>query len=96
MTAYAEFNQPILNYISKHFPDATVEEWEHEKKESLNFNILDNEKTFVLRVMHECLVDIDVGEIEPLLENYSTAQVLRDIGDFPIVVTNMGCIFGSP
>lgn len=96
MTAYAEFNQPILNYISKHFSGATVEEWEHEKKESLNFNILDNDKTFVLRVMHECLEDIDVSEIEPLLENYSTAQVLRDIGDFPIVVTNMGCIFGSP
>ena len=96
MTAYAGFSKPILNYISKHFPGATVEEWEHEKKESLNFNILENEKKFVLRVMHECLVDIEVNEVEPLLENYNAAQVLRDLGDFPIVVTNMGCIFGSP
>ena len=96
MTAYAGFSKPILNYISKHFPGATVEEWEHEKKESLNFNILENEKKFVLRVMHECLVDIEVNEVEPLLENYNAAQVLRDIGDFPIVVTNMWCIFGSP
>jgi len=96
MTAYAEFSKPILDYISTNFPGATVEEWEHEKKESLNFNILDNERTFVLRVMHECLVDIEISEIEQLLTNYNTAQVLRDIGDFPIVVTNMGCIFGSP
>jgi len=96
MTAYAEFSTPILDYISTNFPGATVEQWEHEKKESLNFNILENEKTFVLRVMHECLVDINVSEVEQLLENYNAAQVLRDIGDFPIVVTNMGCIFGSP
>ena len=54
MTAFSEFSKPIQNYISKHFPGATVEEWEHEKKESLNFNITENEKSFVLRVMHEC------------------------------------------
>ncbi len=96
MTAYAEFSKPILDYISKQFPDATVEVWEHEKKESLNFNILENERSFVLRVMHECLADIEVSEVEHLLTNYNVAQVLRDVGDFPIVVTNMGCIFGSP
>jgi len=96
MTAYAEFSKPILDYISEHFPNASIEEWEHEKNESLNFNILDKEVTYVLRVMHECLENQQVADIKPMLESFNVAQVVRDIGDFPIIVTNSGCIFGSP
>ena len=96
MTAAAEFRKPILDYISEHFPDATIEEWEHEKKESLNFRIHENEVTYVLRVMDECFENQQITDIKPMLESYNVAQVVRDIRDFPIVVTNSGCIFGSP
>ena len=46
--------------------------------------------------MNECIVGLKTDEVKPMLENFNVAQVLRDIGDFPIVVTNSGCIFGSP
>ena len=91
-----DFSNYIKEYIDEHFPNATAEEWQHEKKESINFRITEEEKVYVLRVMDECLVGLNSNEIKPMLENYNVAQVMRDIGDFPIVVTNSGCIFGSP
>lgn len=96
MTNNSEFSKPILEYISEHFPNATVEEWEHEKKESLNFNIQENDVIYVLRVMYECFEDKQVADIVSMLESFNVAQVVRDIRDFPIIVTNSGCIFGSP
>lgn len=92
----SDFTEFVLEYISEQFPNARIEEWEHEKNESLNFNVVENESTYILRVMDECLFDIEVGEVKELLTNYNVAQVMRDIRDFPIVVTNSGCIFGSP
>ncbi len=91
-----DFAKPVLEYISEHFPSANVEEWEHEKNESLNFYVVENETTYTLRVMDECLLEVEVDEIRELLTSYNVAQVMRDIRDFPIVVTNSGCIFGSP
>ena len=90
------FVKPVTEYISEHFSSPTIKQWEHEKNESLNFNIDENETTFTLRIMDECLQDIEVSEVKELLTNYNVAQVMRDIRDFPIVVTNSGCIFGSP
>jgi len=49
-----------------------------------------------LRVMDEFLEQHPPAEIKSMLESYSVAQVVRDIRDFPIIVTNSGCIFGSP
>ena len=96
MATREECSHPVLEYISEHFPNASVEEWEHEKNESLNFNILDNETNFVLRVMDECFENQQVADIKPMLESFNVAQVVRDIRDFPVIVTNSGCIFGSP
>lgn len=92
----SKFTKPIIEYISENFPDAEIEEWQHEKKESLNFRIHEHSATYVLRVMDECFVNQQVVDIKPMLESYNVAQVMRDIRDFPIIVTNSGCIFGSP
>jgi len=51
---------------------------------------------YVLRVMDEFLEQHPPAEIKSMLESYNVAQVVRDIRDFPIIVTNSGCIFGSP
>lgn len=92
----SDFAKPVREYISEHFPSANIEEWEHEKDESLNFRIYENDVMYVLRVMDECLVKQELVDIKPMLESYNVAQVVRDIRDFPIIVTNSGCIFGSP
>ena len=90
------FVEPVIEYIVENFPDPKIEQWEHEKNESLNFNVDVNDATFILRIMDECLLDIEVSEVKALLVSYNVAQVMLDIRDFPIVVTNSGCIFGSP
>ncbi len=92
----SEFTKPIIEYIAEHFPNAEIEEWQHEKKESLNFRIHDSNVIYVLRVMDECFVNQQLVDIKPMLEGYNVAQVVRDIRDFPVIVTNSGCIFGSP
>ncbi len=86
----------IKKYIIENFPDATIEQWEDVKQDSLNFRIIENDKTYTLRVMQECYLEDSLQDMHTMLENYNVAQVLRDIIDFPIVVTNSGCIFGSP
>lgn len=90
------FVEPVTEYINEHFSNPKIKQWEHEKNESLNFNIDENDITFTLRIMDECFQGIEVNEVKELLVNYNVAQVMRDIRDFPIVVTNSGCIFGSP
>ncbi len=96
MATRTECTKPILEYISEHFPDAKIEQWEHEKNESLNFSIHEKEAAYTLRVMDECFENQQPEDIRAMLESFNVAQVVRDIRDFPIVVTNSGCIFGSP
>ena len=86
----------IRAYLAANFKAASIDQWEHEKQESINFKITDKDREYVLRVMNETLEGLQAGEVQTMLERYNTAQVMRDLGDFPIVVTNSGCIFGSP
>ena len=96
MSYAAEITKSIQGYLVEHFPNANTEEWQYEKQESINFRVFENEKTYVLRVMDECIAGLCAEDVKPMLENYNVAQVMRDIGDFPVIVTNSGCIFGSP
>ncbi len=96
MSGNTHIKLAIQQYLAEHFPNATTEEWQHEASESINFRVFDGDKTHVLRVMNECLENLKVDAVKPMLENYKVAQVMRDIGDFPIIVTDSGCIFGSP
>ena len=86
----------IQEYLAANFVDASIEQWEHEKQDSINFNVSENATTYILRVMNESIEGLDESEVKTMLENYNVAQVMRDIGDFPIVVTKSGPIFGSP
>ena len=86
----------IQKYLTTNFDDASIEQWEHEKQESINFNVTKKANTYVLRVMNESIEGLDTSEVKTMLENYNVAQIMRDIGDFPIVITKSGPIFGSP
>ena len=86
----------IQEYLATNFVEASIEQWEHEKQESINFNVTEKTNTYVLRVMNESIEGLQASEVKTMLENYNAAQIMRDIGDFPIVVTKSGCIFGSP
>ena len=86
----------IQEYLVEHFPNADVEQWQDENQESINFGVVENNETYVLRVMDECLEGLRADEVKLMLGGYNVAKIMRSIGDFPIVVTNSGCIFGSP
>lgn len=86
----------IQEYLVEHFPNASVEQWQDENQESINFRVVESNETYILCVMDECLKDLQADKVKLMLRDYNAAQIMRDIGDFPIVVTNSGCIFGSP
>lgn len=86
----------VEEYLTEYFPDAIIEHWRHEGLESIQFRVVENSDTYILRLMDECLNGLQEDEVKPMLENYNVARVMRDIGDFPTVVTRNGCIFGSP
>ncbi len=86
----------VEEYLGEHFPGAAIERWRHEGLESIQFRVVEDSGMYILRVMDECLNGLRGDEVKPMLEGYNVAQVMRDIGDFPTVVTRNGCIFGSP
>ena len=46
--------------------------------------------------MYSAIVSDNPNEIDELLEQYAPANTMRGLGEFPVVVTEQGCMFGSP
>ena len=55
----------------------------------------DNQSHFV-RVMYNAIESHDPEELTSQFERLAVADTMRGLGEFPVVVTEHGCIFGSP
>ncbi len=88
-----ETRDVILAYLDQEFPGFAINE--ETDSESYCFRLKDNQQTYFLRVMFSA-VDDDASSFMLQLEQYAVASTMRGLGDFPVVVTESGCIFGSP
>ena len=84
----------ILEYLKQEFPVCEITEEEHD--DSYCFRLKDKASSYYLRVMFSAVLDVNANSIMSLLEQYAAANTMRGLGDFPVVVTEQGCMFGSP
>lgn len=95
MSAYKEeLRDSILDYLQSEFPDFQIEEQEESESYCFRLNLESN--THFLRVMFSATIGSDAKQMLILLDQYTVASTMRGLGDFPVVVTEQGCMFGSP
>ena len=92
---HSEIRDAIVGYLKKEFPDHTISE--EMAADSYCFRLLKkNASPHYLRVMFSAIHSHNAGDIEAMLKQYAPAGTMRDLGDFPVVVTEQGCMFGCP
>ena len=84
----------ILEYLKQEFPGCEITE--EENKDSYCFRLKEESDSYYLRVMFCAIFDDNAESILVMLEQYAAANTMRGLGDFPVVVTEQGCMFGSP
>ncbi len=90
----SEFRDSIVSYLEREFPDFNINE--EASDDSYCFRLLKENRTHFLRVMFDAIQVDDSNHVTEMLEQFAPAHTMRGLGDFPVVVTEQGCMFGSP
>ena len=89
-----EIRDAVLSYLQVEFSDFDIQE--EQDKESYCFRLTKQSDSHFIRVMYTATQNTNASEIGSQLEQYAVASTMRGLGDFPVVVTEQGCMFGSP
>jgi hypothetical protein len=89
-----EIRDAVLSYLKVEFSEFDIQE--EQEKDSYCFRLTKQSDTHFIRVMYSATENSEASEIGPQLEQYAVASTMRGLGDFPVVVTEQGCMFGSP
>ena len=84
----------ILEYLNREFPSYEIVE--QAQDDSYCFKLEGKSSNHFLRVMFSAILVDEDQSITVLLNQYAAADTMRGLGDFPVVVTEQGCMFGSP
>ena len=84
----------ILAYLHREFPNFAIQE--EKDDESYCFRLKDDNASYFVRVMFTAIESHDSEALTAQLERLTVAETMRGLGDFPVVVTECGCMFGSP
>jgi hypothetical protein len=82
----------ILDYLRGEFPDFSIVDYLNDSK-GHSFQLVKDGQTHLVTVMDDFLEGKDAGEINTCLADYRVAAVMRDVGEFHVLITNSGCIF---
>ena len=95
MARYSEnIRNSILVYLQQEFSNFAINE--ELENDSYCFRLVDDNSSYFVRVMFSAIESEDSSAVISQLERLSVADTMRGLGDFPVVVTECGCIFGSP
>lgn len=89
-----EIRDAVLSYLQVEFSDFDIQE--EQDNESYCFRLTNQSDSHFIRVMYSATQSSDASEIGPQLEQYAVASTMRGLGEFPVVVTEQGCMFGAP
>jgi hypothetical protein len=94
MTYQIDMRDALIEYLSKEFQGADIDEMADD--ESYSFSVVSNGQRYFLRVMFESVSGLSINMVSDTMQSFSVSQTMHSLGDFPVVVTRSGCIFGSP
>jgi len=89
-----EIRDAVLSYLKGEFSEFDIQE--EQDKESYCFRLIKQTDTHFIRVMYSATESSEASDIAAQLEQYAVASTMRGLGEFPVVVTEQGCMFGSP
>lgn len=84
----------IRQYLVEEFPEYSISEKKHD--DSYGFRVSKEQESHYLRVMFTAIHHEHAFDLRTQLDQYAVSTTMRSLGDFPVVVTESGCIFGSP
>lgn len=94
MSHQVDMRDALIEYLKEEFHGAQIGEVADDK--SYSFSIEADGQSYFLRVMFESVAELSVDMVSDMMQSFSVSQTMRSLGDFPVVVTQSGCIFGSP
>ncbi|MFK7794193.1 MAG: hypothetical protein AB8B89_02480 [Gammaproteobacteria bacterium] len=89
-----EIRDAVLSYLKSEFIGFDIQE--QKDNESYCFRLTKASDSHFIRVMYSATQSSAGSEIGTQLEQYAVASTMRGLGEFPVVVTEQGCMFGSP
>ncbi len=82
----------VLDYLQSEFPDYSIVDYLDETG-GYTFRLLKGEQSHLITVQSEFLAQKDISQINTCLQDFRVASVLRDVGEFQVLISNSGCIF---
>jgi hypothetical protein len=82
----------VISYLESEFPDFAVTRSDGPQGGAV-LRLSSPAQVHIVHVEKEFLESVSTDDIQARLTEYRLASTLRDIGEFPIVVSINGCIF---
>jgi hypothetical protein len=83
----------VSAWLSREFPGAKVELRDQDTFPSVDFLVQTSTLRYHLRVSRTFLAARNSDQMQLALEEFSVADIMRHLGDFPITLTENGCMF---
>ena len=94
MSYQIDMRDALLLYLSEECQVSDMNELAD--VESYSFCVSSQGQRYFLRVMFDTVDQLSIDNVRDTMESFSVSQTMSSLGDFPVVVTQSGCIFGSP
>jgi hypothetical protein len=82
----------ILDYLRDEFPGFSIVQ-SSDDPNGYTFQLRNGDESHLVTMQEDFIKEHDGLEIKTCLEDYRVAAVLRNVGEFQVLVTNSGCIF---
>ena len=82
----------VLAYIKSEFPDFSITKTNPTDRDTF-IEIKSAAMVHRIHIQHDFLDNTPMNEIRDRLKGFRLAQILREMGNFPIIVSVNGCIF---
>lgn len=83
----------VISYLNVEFPGFSVAQSDGKNEDEIVIRLELLGQTHVAIVQQAFLDAVAIEDLHIRLEEYRLAATLRDIGEFPIIVSTSGCIF---
>ena len=85
----------IKSYLAKEFSKTRIQLQHQADNQACAFRVQHDSGFHLLSVLGDIIGAHNAREISDLMERYSVAQVLRSVGEFPMMLTGNGCIMAD-
>lgn len=83
----------VISYLDAEFPGFSVAQSDGRNEGEIVLRLKSQDQVHVTIVQRDFLDGVALEDIHVRLEEYRLAATLRDIGEFPIILSKSGCIF---